>query len=238
MSVHALPAARPSTPYSAAVSSPIPCPRPPAAKQNQELASSYPGAIKPVQLLQLQRRHVPHNTHPQDELSLFYNCTTPKHAVPPAPLHHTLELQDHESLLSATAPSHVHAQPAGWHHHHHHHHPRPHGAQQNTAAAAAHNWRQGQAVPPPGAAAPAPRGRHQGRVKWYNQQKKYGFIISKDSREYFVHRDDLKPANTISEPHLYTGEYVEYDPIPTEDGRLKASNVSGIEKGPLMCDHL
>ena len=94
------------------------------------------------------------------------------------------------------------------------------------------NWRQGQAVPPP-----APRERHQGRVKWYNQQKKYGFIISKDSKEYFVHRDDLKPTNTISEPHLYTGEYVEYDPIPTEDGRLKASNVSGIEKGPLMCDH-
>ena len=170
MSVHALPAASPPTPYSAAVSSPIPCPRPAAA--NQELSSSYPGAIKPIQLLQLQRRHVPHNTHTQDELSLFYNCTTPKHAVPPAPLHHTLELQDHESLLSATAPSHVHAQPAGWHHHHHHHHhPRPHGAQ---------NWRQGQAVPPPGTA--APRGRHQGRVKWYNQQKKYGFIISRDIR--------------------------------------------------------
>ena len=216
MSVHAMPSASPTTSYPAKVSSPIPCP--PAVKHHvleKELSSSYPGAIKPIQLLQLQRRHVPHTaTHHKEEFSLFYNCTTPKHKVPPAPLHHTLELQDHESLLSATAPSYVHAQPAR---------PGPgHG----------HNWRQGQAVP-----SPAPRGRRQGRVKWYNQQKKYGFIISKDSKEYFVHRDDLKPANTISEPHLYTGEYVEYDPIPTEDGRLKASNVSGIEKGPLMCDH-
>ena len=79
--------------------------------------------------------------------------------------------------------------------------------------------------------------RRQGRVKWYNQQKKYGFIISHDSKEYFVHRDDLKPINTTLEPQLYTGEYVEYDPMPTQDGRLKASNVSGIKQGPLMCDH-
>lgn len=79
--------------------------------------------------------------------------------------------------------------------------------------------------------------RHQGRVKWYNQQKKYGFIISHDCKEYFVHRDDLKPSSHIQEPHLITGEYVEYEPTPTQDGRLKASNVSGIQRGPLMCDH-
>ena len=187
------------------------------------MSSSYPGAIKPIQLLQLQRRHVPSAVDlVTDSSSLFYNCTTRKHAVPPPPLHHALELQDHASLLSAAAPAYVHPHP-GW--------PPARVGSGRVAEAQARRWRQCAGEPAGGGR------RHQGRVKWYNHQKKYGFIISKDSKEYFVHRDDLKPANAISEPHLFTGEYVEYDPMPTEDGRLKASNVSGIEKGPLMCDH-
>ena len=215
MSVHTLSTTTPY-PIESTVSSPIPCHLHHVAEHEdrglpteKELSSSYPGAIKPVQLLQLQRRHVPHPAQGCEEESLFYNCTTPKHKVPPAPLHHTLELHDQTSLLSAAAPSHIHTQGGGWYN--------------RKGGGLVDNWRQGQVVHPDS------HRRHQGRVKWYNQQKKYGFIISRDSKEYFVHRDDLKPINPILEPHLYTGEYVEYDPIPTEDGRLKASNVSGIE---------
>jgi len=194
------------------------------------LSSSYPGAIRPVQLLQLQRQHVSRPACVADEKSLFYNCTTPKHKVPPAPLHHTLELQDQVSLRSATAPAHVHQ---GWH-------GRAVSGSiagpppPSAITAESPNWRQGSSTI---SGESEDLRRRQGRVKWYNQQKKYGFIISQDSKEYFVHRDDLKPINTILEPQLYTGEYVEYDPMPTQDGRLKASNVSGIKKGPLMCDH-
>jgi cold shock CspA family protein len=79
--------------------------------------------------------------------------------------------------------------------------------------------------------------RVQGRVKWYNQQKKYGFIIDAQEQELFVHRDDLNPVTLLQEPHLFMGEYVEYEPIPTTDGRRKAANVSGLHQGPLMCDH-
>ena len=229
-------------PASPSSSVPIPCitsnhdkesPSPPAAEEEsvtELLSSSYPGAIKPVQLLQLQKQHVPRPAR-ADEQSLFYNCTTPRHKVPPAPLHHTLELQDQVSLRSATAPAHVHHQ--GWH-------GNPDAssgfvspAPAAVTAAESSNWRQHSSV----LKSDGNIRRRQGRVKWYNQQKKYGFIISQDSKEYFVHRDDLKPINTILEPQLYTGEYVEYDPTPTQDGRLKASNVSGIEQGPLMCDH-
>ena len=183
-------------------------------------------------MLQLQKRHAldPPQTQAEQHAA-FYNCTVPKKSAPAAPLHQTLELQDHISLSSATAPSHINSNwrvspmmqsswrkaeappPAGHHHHHHHQHAPAESMSREDYT------------------------RHQGRVKWYNQQKKYGFIISKDSKELFVHRDDLKPASHIQEPHLITGEYVEYEPTPTQDGRLKAINVSGIQRGPLMCDH-
>ena len=79
--------------------------------------------------------------------------------------------------------------------------------------------------------------REQGIVKWYNHQKQYGFITSLQcDHDYFVHRDDLNPKFCTA-PILFTGEYVEYNRVHTEDGRIKASNVQGISRGPLMCDH-
>ena len=120
MSVHTLSTTTPY-PIESTVSSPIPCHLHHVAEHEdrglpteKELSSCYPGAIKPVPLLQLQRRHVPHPAQGCEEESLFYNCTTPKHKVPPAPLHHTLELHDQTSLLSAAAPSHIHTQGGGW----------------------------------------------------------------------------------------------------------------------------
>ena len=147
------------THHTASAAVPIPCtvpsgpPSPPPARgssTNELMASSrYPGAIKPVQLLQLQKRHVSRVT---DENSLFYNCTTPRHKVPPAPLHHTLELQDQASLLSATAPVHVQAHNAGWYHHH----------KKNAYTAESPNWRQAAVL----AAVPAAVPRVSRRRSW------------------------------------------------------------------------
>ena len=51
-----------------------------------------------------------------------------------------------------------------------------------------------------------------------------------------MHREDLKPKK-CNTPMLYTGEYVEYTTATSDDGRLKACNVRGINEGPLLCDH-
>jgi cold shock CspA family protein len=156
------------------------------------LSSSYPGAIKPLMMLQLQERHKPADL----EKPLFLNCITSS-ARPLSPLcgaAQDLELNDTQQARLATET---------W---------------------ADRNWRN---VPK----------RVQGRVKWYNQQKKYGFIIDAQEQELFVHRDDLNPVTLLQDPHLFMGEYVEFEPIPTTDGRRKAANVSGLHQGPLMCDH-
>ena len=217
-----------SSPHPMSHANTIPNPSPSSqAKDDITLSSSYPGAIKPIQMLQLQRQHVL-DAHSGESATTaaFFNCTVPKKSAPAAPLHHSLELHDQISLSSASAPTHINS---NW-----------------RVSPLKNNWRE----LPQSADIPARMPddqtmdlckiedkRHQGRVKWYNQQKKYGFIISQDCKEYFVHRDDLQPSTHIQEPHLITGEYVEYEPTPTQDGRLKASNVSGIQRGPLMCDH-
>ena len=166
-----------------------------APNPSAPLSSSYPGAIKPLMMLQLQERH--HPTAGVGGQPLFLNCTTMSSARPLSPLCSAppaLKLDDMQQARLATET---------W---------------------ADHNWR----------AAPK---RKQGRVKWYNQQKKYGFIIDAQEKELFVHRDDLNPATLLHDPHLFMGEYVEYEPISGHNGRLKAANVSGLHQGPLMCDH-
>lgn len=157
------------------------------------LSSSFPGAIKPLQMLQLQARHKPDAF----EQPLYLNCIADASQRPLSPLcgaAQDLTLDETQQARMATET---------W---------------------ADHDWRR------------APK-RLQGRVKWYNQKKKYGFIIDAQQKELFVHRDDLNPVTLLQDPHLFMGEYVEYEPIPTTNGRLKAANVSGLHQGPLMCDH-
>ena len=143
---------------------------------------------------------------------MFFNCTTTTTSKPPAPL--ATAPASHEEFAFPM----VHASYAR-------------GTPSHVLAQS--NWRQARDT----AVETHAGKRMQGRVKWYDQNKKYGFIISEENREYFVHRDDLQSHNAVPDPHLFTGEYVEYETIPTMDGRLKAANVSGIQHGPLMCDH-
>ena len=142
------------------------------------LSSSFPGAVKTIQLAQLQNKHS-HQIERQDSTQAYINCNTGG-----------IEPRESDGLVQAVC-----------------------SAQTQTSSA------------------------EKGIVKWFNGRKKYGFITDlEDHTDYFVHTEDLKPQRT-SAPMLYTGEYVEYTRAVTKDGRQKACNVSGINKGPLLCDH-
>ncbi len=79
--------------------------------------------------------------------------------------------------------------------------------------------------------------RHTGIVKWFNNKTGYGFIqninMNKED-DIFVHHQHLRVENQYK--YLVQGEYVEYFK-KTLEGKHKyiASDVSGIQGGPLMC---
>jgi cold shock CspA family protein len=82
--------------------------------------------------------------------------------------------------------------------------------------------------------------RHMGRVKWFNNKAGYGFITAtRDGTEtdIFVHHSDVMVVNEQYK-YLVQGEYVEFIIISTEEGphKFKASSVSGINGGKLMCE--
>ncbi len=59
-----------------------------------------------------------------------------------------------------------------------------------------------------------------GKVKFYNEAKKFGFIAGEDGKEYFVHFSGLNAGVVIRE-----GDSVTFDVEQDEKG-LKATNVS------------
>ena len=82
--------------------------------------------------------------------------------------------------------------------------------------------------------------RHMGRVKWFNNKAGYGFITAtRDGTEtdIFVHHSVIG-VSSQQYKYLVQGEYVEFIIISTEEGphKFKASSVSGINGGKLMCE--
>lgn len=64
-----------------------------------------------------------------------------------------------------------------------------------------------------------------GKVKWFNNQRGFGFISGDDGKEVFVHYSGIvgeKGFRTLAE-----AEPVEYDVIDTEKG-VQAVNVKGV----------
>lgn len=61
----------------------------------------------------------------------------------------------------------------------------------------------------------------QGKVKWFNQEKGFGFIVGEDEKEYFVHYSQIQidGFKTLDE-----GTPVSFDAVEIEKG-LQAKNV-------------
>ena len=61
-----------------------------------------------------------------------------------------------------------------------------------------------------------------GKVKFYNKEKKYGFITSEDGKDYFFHASGV--SNDI---YLKDGDNVEYKVVEGERGP-KAVDISPV----------
>lgn len=70
--------------------------------------------------------------------------------------------------------------------------------------------------------------RLRGRVKWYNDEKGYGFITPDDTakKDHFVHHSAVK-ERTPGRPRLEDGQSVEFDSEADTKGP-KATNVVGV----------
>jgi|TARA_Y100000310_G_scaffold345729_1_gene468935 CspA family cold shock protein len=65
----------------------------------------------------------------------------------------------------------------------------------------------------------------EGKVKWFNREKRYGFIEGDDGQEYFVHQTNLKEGTNLNE-----NDKVSFEPGENEKGK-QAQNVTLIEEG-------
>ena len=65
-----------------------------------------------------------------------------------------------------------------------------------------------------------------GKVKWFDTQKGYGFIIASDV-EYFVHHTGILQSGP---KHLNPGDIVDFEISKDSTGRQIASNISVLTK--------
>jgi cold shock CspA family protein len=83
--------------------------------------------------------------------------------------------------------------------------------------------------------------RYVSSVKWFNNKAGYGFLTVTTGplvgTDVFVHHSGITVSNEQYK-YLVQGEYVEYSLEKTEGGKheYQAVNVSGINKGNLMCE--
>jgi len=83
--------------------------------------------------------------------------------------------------------------------------------------------------------------RLQGRVKWFNNRAGFGFLTVltglNTNKDVFVHHSNI---NVSAEQYKYLieGEYVNFTLSKSDSTEhpFQASNVRGIEDGPLMCE--
>ncbi len=59
--------------------------------------------------------------------------------------------------------------------------------------------------------------RMEGKVKFFNNMKGFGFIAGEDGKEYFVHKSGLTEGTIINENDEVTFEVVEGDRGPKAD---------------------
>lgn len=69
-----------------------------------------------------------------------------------------------------------------------------------------------------------------GKVKWFNNEKGYGFIEYTDSEDIFVHYSAIKRSGYKT---LVENQYVEFDLVHTDKG-LQAINVMCVNEATLV----
>ena len=84
-------------------------------------------------------------------------------------------------------------------------------------------------------------GKYTATCKWFNDKLGFGFVtICSDGedkgKDIFVHHSGIKPLNSIYKT-LKKGEYMNFNIIKGPNG-LQAVDITGINGGPLMCDHV
>lgn len=81
-------------------------------------------------------------------------------------------------------------------------------------------------------------GQYTGQCKWFNDLLGYGFVticVGTDTgKDIFVHHTGIKPLNSNYRT-LKKGEYLSFNIVNGING-LQATDVTGINGGPLMCD--
>lgn len=65
----------------------------------------------------------------------------------------------------------------------------------------------------------------EGKVKWFNPEKGYGFISQEDGEDLFVHFSEIQMDGFKT---LDEGQAVTFDITTGQNGKLQASNVQKI----------
>lgn len=63
-----------------------------------------------------------------------------------------------------------------------------------------------------------------GKVKWFDESKGYGFVLSEEGIEYFVHWKSIVTMSEMTRKYLVQNEEVQFDLIETDKG-IQAINV-------------
>jgi len=83
--------------------------------------------------------------------------------------------------------------------------------------------------------------RMNGRVKWFDTKRGYGFVESTgESREdVFVHFSNIKTDKSDTYKKLFPGEYVSFVKVlDDKNGRNECREVTGVDGGPLMTENM
>jgi CspA family cold shock protein len=63
-----------------------------------------------------------------------------------------------------------------------------------------------------------------GKVKWFDDSKGFGFVITEDGKEYFVHWQSIVTISEKTRKYLVPDEDVQFDLMKTDKG-MQAINV-------------